>query len=68
MSVVSTSDLARSSGKRSALFTNVFAVINNWNDRRLTRTSLSRLSDRQLEDIGLCRGDIDNFKRLPLGR
>ncbi|MAC73800.1 MAG: DUF1127 domain-containing protein [Paracoccaceae bacterium] len=68
MSVVSTSDLARSSGKRSALFTNVFAAINNWNDRRLTRTSLSRLSDRQLEDIGLCRGDIDNFARLPLGR
>ena len=68
MSVVSTSDLARSSGKRSALFTNVFAAINNWNDRRLTRTSLSRLSDRQLEDLVLCRGDIDNFTRLPLGR
>ena len=68
MSVVSTSDVASNSGKGSALFTNVFAAINNWNDRRLTRSSLSRLSDRQLEDIGLCRGDIENFTRLPLGR
>ena len=68
MSVASTSDLARSSGKGLALFTDVFTAINNWNDRRLTRSSLSRLSDRQLEDIGLCRGDIETFTRLPLGR
>jgi uncharacterized protein YjiS (DUF1127 family) len=25
----------------------------------VTRNALSRLSDRELEDIGLCRGDID---------
>lgn len=31
----------------------------SWNDRRATRNALSRLSDRELEDIGLCRGDID---------
>lgn len=33
-----------------------FAV---WNDRRVTRNELSKLSDRELEDIGLCRGDIE---------
>ena len=29
-----------------------------WNDARLTRNALSRLSDRELDDIGLTRGDI----------
>ncbi|MFP4273657.1 MAG: DUF1127 domain-containing protein [Paracoccaceae bacterium] len=31
-----------------------------WNDSRATRKALSRLSDRELEDIGLSRGDIDS--------
>ena len=30
-----------------------------WNDARITRRALSDLSDRELEDIGLVRGDID---------
>jgi uncharacterized protein YjiS (DUF1127 family) len=30
-----------------------------WNDRRVTRNELHRLSDRELEDIGLTRGTID---------
>lgn len=30
-----------------------------WNDARVTRNTLSALSDRELEDIGLSRGDID---------
>jgi uncharacterized protein YjiS (DUF1127 family) len=39
-----------------------------WNDARVTRNALSALSDRELEDIGLIRGDIDSvtehsFKR-----
>ena len=32
-----------------------------WNAARGTRNALSKLSDRQLEDIGLCRGDIDHL-------
>lgn len=31
-----------------------------WNDARVTRKALSALSDRELEDIGLVRGDIDH--------
>lgn len=31
----------------------------NWNDARLTRKALSKLTDRELDDIGLNRGDID---------
>lgn len=30
-----------------------------WNDRRVTRNELYRLSDRELEDIGLTRAGID---------
>jgi len=30
-----------------------------WNDARITRNALAALSDRELEDIGLVRGDID---------
>lgn len=34
------------------------ARLRAWNDARLTRKALSRLTDRELDDIGLCRGDI----------
>jgi uncharacterized protein YjiS (DUF1127 family) len=35
----------------------------NWNDARVTRNALGKLSDRELDDIGLCRGDIDLIGR-----
>ncbi len=34
-----------------------------WNDARITRKALSKLSDRELDDIGLCRGDIEMMGR-----
>lgn len=37
------------------------AAVIAWNDARATRAALSRLSDRELDDIGLCRGDIDDI-------
>ena len=40
----------------------VTAVV-DWNDARVTRDALSALSDRELEDIGLVRGDIDDVAR-----
>ncbi|KPQ07967.1 MAG: putative conserved small protein [Rhodobacteraceae bacterium HLUCCA12] len=40
-------------------FGDFFAAIAAWNDRRITRRELSKLSDRELDDIGLCRADID---------
>jgi uncharacterized protein YjiS (DUF1127 family) len=30
-----------------------------WNDARITRKALAGLTDRELEDIGLMRGDIE---------
>lgn len=38
-----------------------FGTLSAWNDARITRKSLSRLSARELDDIGLCRGDIDEI-------
>ena len=42
-------------GFLSALVANYAA----WNDQRITRKTLSALSDRELSDIGLNRSDID---------
>jgi uncharacterized protein YjiS (DUF1127 family) len=39
--------------------TKLFAAIAAWNDARQTRNELAKLSDRELDDIGLSRGDID---------
>ncbi len=40
---------------------NVIARIAAWNDRRITRRELMKLSNRELDDIGLCRADIDDI-------
>ncbi len=34
----------------------------DWKDQRATRKALSALSDRELDDIGLCRGDLDALR------
>jgi uncharacterized protein YjiS (DUF1127 family) len=39
------------------------SAIANWNDARVTRKALSKLSNRELDDIGLCRGDIEFLGR-----
>lgn len=43
--------------------TNALGVLAGWNDARITRNVLGKLSDRELDDIGLCRGDIDLLGR-----
>ncbi len=37
----------------------LIAKIVAWNDARVTRNALSELTDRELEDIGLSRADIE---------
>lgn len=39
-----------------------------WNDAHVTRNTLSRLSEHELQDIGLCRGDIEDIARSGLRR
>ncbi|MBF9043293.1 DUF1127 domain-containing protein [Rhodobacterales bacterium HKCCE4037] len=36
------------------------AKIAAWNDARVTRKALSALTNRELDDLGLTRGDIDD--------
>lgn len=47
--------VSRISSFISSMLGNVVA----WNDARVTRNALASLSDRELDDIGLIRGDID---------
>lgn len=42
---------------------NAVLAFRAWNDARVTRKSLSKLSDRELDDIGLCRGDLEFIGR-----
>lgn len=46
-------------GAGISLFTLSLARLTAWNDARITRKSLSRLSARELDDIGLSFSDID---------
>ncbi|MCC1493969.1 DUF1127 domain-containing protein [Cognatishimia sp. F0-27] len=52
---------AGSSSRIASVFLSAFSAVAAWNDERLTRKSLSKLSDRELDDIGLVRGDIDSI-------
>ena len=46
-------------GRLASITSAVIGTVAAWNDARVTRNALARLSDRELDDIGLCRGDIE---------
>lgn len=46
-------------GRIQSTLINAFAAVAAWNDARVTRKALSQLTARELDDIGLSRGDID---------
>ncbi len=48
-----------SAGRISGMFVSLFGTFAAWNDARVTRNSLSKLTARELDDIGLSRADID---------
>ena len=48
-------------GRMGGRLTTTLASVVAWNDARVTRKALSGLSDRELADIGMCRGDIDDI-------
>ncbi|MFW2589187.1 DUF1127 domain-containing protein [Sagittula sp. SSi028] len=55
---------AQSGAVRSGnFFASLIGMIATWNDVRATRKSLSALTDRELNDIGLSRADIDAAAR-----
>ena len=53
-----------SASRIGTVFVAAFSALSAWNDARLTRKSLSALTDRELDDIGLVRGDIDSVSRF----
>ena len=44
-----------------SVFSNLLGRVVAWNDRRLTVDALSRLSDQQLDDIGLDRDSVITY-------
>jgi uncharacterized protein YjiS (DUF1127 family) len=40
-------------------------AVKGWNDARMTRNALGKLTNRELDDIGLCRGDIETIGLKP---
>lgn len=51
------------SGRLARGLGDLLGRLSAWNDARVTRDALRKLSDRQLDDIGLRRGDIDDIAR-----
>lgn len=45
----------------SNMFSGLVGTLAAWNDMRVTRNALSRLSDHELDDLGLTRSDIDSI-------
>ncbi|WP_397543783.1 DUF1127 domain-containing protein [Roseovarius salis] len=60
MAVIDTPRNVSAVGVSGGLF-RLFTLFGHWIEARRTRKALSKLSDRELDDIGLTRGDI---KRL----
>ncbi|MEM8776512.1 MAG: DUF1127 domain-containing protein [Pseudomonadota bacterium] len=50
-----------SGNAHDGIFTRMMNAFIAWNETRVTRNALSRLSDRELEDIGLNRADVDKL-------
>ena len=47
----------------TGIFSNALAALAAWNESRATRSALSQLTDRELDDIGLSRSEIDIIAR-----
>lgn len=60
---MTTIDTIRPAGNAriGGFFASFINAIIAWNDTRVTRKALSKLTDRELDDIGLCRGDIESI-------
>jgi uncharacterized protein YjiS (DUF1127 family) len=52
-------DFRTASVKTGFSIVSMIASVVSWNDTRMTRNSLSKLTTRELDDIGLVRGDIE---------
>jgi len=60
--------VATFANRTSAFVADLVHSVAAWNDARITNKALSNLTDRELSDIGLVRGDIDSISRSNLIR
>ncbi|AXC51093.1 DUF1127 domain-containing protein [Paracoccus suum] len=56
-------DTRVSAGPSIGFGARLMAGLSHWHNTRTTRSELNRLTDRELDDIGLCRGDIERISR-----
>ena len=54
---------AASIGGISSIVTAIWQSIQEWRERQRTRNALEDLSDKELRDIGITRGEIDHIVR-----
>ena len=59
MSAIDTNRVLGAQTNQPGFVAKLWASLSTWNDARVTRNALNRLTDRELDDIGLTRGDID---------
>jgi len=56
------------SGSTRAAIAAIIALVRVWRERRRSRRQLSVMSARELQDIGLCRGEIAHEIGKPFWR
>lgn len=54
---------APSAAHPAGIFDRIAATVRHWADVRETRNQLNALTDRELADIGLVRGEIERVAR-----
>ncbi len=54
-------DFRSAPAKSGFSLSSLFGALAAWNDARMTRKALNQLSARELDDIGLVRGDIEEI-------
>ncbi len=55
---------ALNNGTFTTFFSGLVGNIAAWNDARITRKALSQLTERELDDIGLSRADVNRLDTL----
>lgn len=61
MAAIETSRTAGAGGIIGHTVEKIVNFVTAWNDARVTRRALSNLTDRELDDIGLTRGDVSRI-------
>ncbi|MEP1765367.1 MAG: DUF1127 domain-containing protein [Sulfitobacter sp.] len=60
--------VASFANRTSAFVADLAHSVSAWNNARITSNALTNLTDRELSDIGVTRGDIDSIARSNLIR